>query len=143
MSESAQRRARRVSLWLLYALDIAGGRPEDALQAARETATELEEDADIPWDRVQAMVVGTHGRLEELTAVVQAVSPRWKVDRMAPIDRNILRLGAWEILHGGHPPLAVINGCVDLAKDYGDKGTPAFVNGLLDQICRNNEIAIR
>lgn len=137
-----RRRARRIALWLLYALDVAGGRPDDALQAGHDTALEVE-NGQVSWPDVESMVRGTHDRLAELSSVVQAVSPRWKVDRMALIDRNILRLGAWEILHGGHSPLAVINACVDLAKEYGDKGTPAFVNGLLDQICRDHQIPIR
>ena len=61
---------------------------------------------------------------------------------MATIDRNILRLGAWELLSGDQPPRAVINACIELGKDYGEQGTPAFINGLLDELCRRHEIPI-
>ena len=125
----------------MYALDVAGGTAEDALSAAHSTVDELESGVD--WRNVDRIVRGVRERWDELNTVVQGVSPRWKLERMAHIDRNILRLGAWEVLHGNHAPLAVINGCVDLAKEYGDKGTPAFVNGLLDQICRDHALEIR
>ncbi len=132
---------RRAALWLVYALDVAGGDANDALGAARGTVEEFERGVD--WNEVEQMVTGVRAQWDDLDATIQAVSPRWKIERMAHIDRNILRLGAWEILHSTHPPIAVISSCVDLAKEYGDKGTPAFVNGLLDQICQDHDISLR
>lgn len=140
MTPTAHRKARRVALWLLYALDVSGGTPESALRAARQTLVELQEDSGDYWDEIVVRVRGVYDRLDELNEVIQDVSPRWRIDRMAHIDRTILRLGAWEILHGGVPPISVIDACVDLAKEYGEKGTPAFVNGLLDQICRDHDV---
>lgn len=141
--KSPRRQSRRAALWLLYALDVTGATADEALAAGRATTEELGDVEPAEWAEVEAMVRGARARWDEVNAAVQAVSPRWKISRMAHIDRNILRLGAWEILFGAHAPLAVINGCVDLAKEYGDKGTPGFVNGLLDQLCRDNQVAIR
>ena len=62
---------------------------------------------------------------------------------MAPIDRNILRLGAWELLHAKSSPLPVINACVDLGKEFGEKSTSGFINGLLDELCKANDVALK
>ena len=70
------------------------------------------------------------------------MSPHWKLERMASIDRNILRLGAWEILTNHRSPIVVINACVELGKLYGEKDTPGFINGLLDQLCKNHKIKV-
>lgn len=140
MTPTPHRKARRAALWLLYALDVADGEPDQALLAARETLVELQEDSGEYWNEIEVRVRGVHERLDELNTIIQEVSPRWRIERMAHIDRTILRLGTWEILFGDVPPIAVIDACVDLAKDYGEKGTPAFVNGLLDQICRDHDV---
>jgi N utilization substance protein B len=143
MNVTPHREGRRAALWLLYALDVAGGEPDQALRVARETLVELQEGSAEYWPEIEGRVRGVHQKLDDLNRIIQEVSPRWRVERMAHIDRTILRLGAWEILYGDVRPIAVIDACVDLAKEYGEKGTPAFVNGLLDQICRDHGIEIR
>jgi len=142
MNPSEHIDARRVALWLLYAIDVTDGDVDEALELARDTAAEQADDLGGYFDLVAQKVRGVRGRIDDVDDVVQSVSPRWKIERMAYVDRNILRLGAWEILYGDVPPLAVINGCVDLAKEYGAKTTPGFVNGLLDQICKDRDIAV-
>lgn len=81
-------------------------------------------------------------QLEDIDAAIGAASRRWKVARMAPVDRNILRVGAFELMAGLTPPRDVIYDCVELAKRYGEKQTPRFVNGVLDQLCRNQGISL-
>lgn len=143
MTVTPHRRAQRAALWLLYAMDVAGGSAEDALGAARDTLGDLDDDVPSYWAQVEERVHGVAAQREEIDRIVQAVSPRWKLERMARIDRNILRLGAWEILHARLNPIAVIDACVDLGKEYGDQNTGAFVNGLLDQICQDHDIKLR
>lgn len=134
---------RRAALLALAGLDIAPQSPEDALRLDRATLSELGGDLDKNWHLVEERVLGVHSMLKSLNEAIQEVSPRWKLSRMASVDKSLLRLGFWEILHGNYPAFSVINDCVDLAKEYGEKGTPAFVNGLLDQMCRNHEISIK
>jgi len=81
-------------------------------------------------------------RSEEIDTIVQEASPRWKIARMAVVDRNILRIGVYELLQAQIPPKDVIFDCVELARQYGDKDSYRFVNGLLDQVCKNREIAL-
>ncbi len=81
-------------------------------------------------------------RREDIDGAIGRSSKRWKVKRMAAIDRNILRIGVFELLDGRLPPRDVIYDCVDLAKKYGDVPTPRFVNGILDQVCRDHDIKL-
>ncbi len=141
--------ARQAALLVLCAIDITDGDVEQALQdypaslADQETLAEHSGKVRAQWTEVARRVRGVHAHLEELNDEIRTVSPRWKIERMAPVDRTILRLGIWEMIHGKIPPFLVINACVELAKLYGEKGTPAFVNGLLDQTCQNHQIAIK
>ena len=141
LSKSEHRKARRVALWVLYALDLTDGEVDHALDACRESMEDIA-NVDALWAEVGRRVRGVVDNFADVNAAVQGVSPRWKIERMAPVDRNILRLGGWELLLDGVPPLLVINGCVDLGKEFGDKTTPGFVNGLLDQLCKDNGIVI-
>lgn len=131
---------RRVSLWLLYGMDVTGRDAKQILRNSYGSVVELEPEAAAVWERVERCVEGVSEQLTALNEQIQAISPRWRLDRMASIDRNILRLGAWEILDRQSKPVGIVNDCVELAKEYGDKGTPAFVNGLLDQLCKNHKI---
>ncbi len=136
------RAGRELALRALYAGDLSGDPPASLVQTGAEA---LGDHAALPpgaaeaaLERLSSLVT----RREEVDAAVQAASPRWKLGRMAAIDRNILRLGALELLEGQTPPKDVIYDCVELAKQYGDKDTYKFVNGLLDQICRDQGIAL-
>lgn len=143
-SRPEHQRARRAALWILYLVDVGGADPREALLQSRRTIEELEPELDEKWEMVVERVMGVHDNFDEIDAEVQNVSPRWKIERMAPVDRNILRLGAWELLHGKfESPIAVIDHCVELGKEYGEKNTPGFVNGLLDQICQDHSISMR
>lgn len=143
MSPTLHRRAQKAALWLLYAIDVSNGSADEALAAARGTLDDLDDGSGGYWGEIDARVRGVRDEIEKIDKIVQDVSPRWKIERMAHIDRNILRLGAWEIVSAGLPPIAVIDACVDLGKEYGDKGTGAFVNGLLDQICKDHGLKMR
>ncbi|MBH24304.1 MAG: hypothetical protein CMH57_07630 [Myxococcales bacterium] len=78
----------------------------------------------------------------EIDGIIRGSSKRWKLSRMLPIERNILRLGTLELLMSVTPTRDVIYDCVELAKSFGDAPTPRFVNGILDQICQDNQITL-
>lgn len=122
-------RARKAALWILFAMDVTGLPMEELLFDSRSTLYDLEPELEHGWSRLEDRLNGLYDEMDRINAEIQKVSPRWKVERMAIMDRNILRLGAWEILSDHQPPIAVINACIELAKLYGEKGTPAFVNG--------------
>lgn len=84
----------------------------------------------------EELVRGVAERRAELDDAIQAQSENWRVERMARVDRNVLRLAALEILHTGTPGRVVINEAVELARTFGAEGSPAFVNGILDKLAR-------
>lgn len=83
----------------------------------------------------KALIAGVEEHKADLDQRIQAISENWRLDRMPPLDRNILRLGLYEIRFGGEetPPAVALDEAVELAKRYGTDQSGKFVNGLLDQ----------
>jgi N utilization substance protein B len=80
----------------------------------------------------QSLLKGTLAHLSELDALIQRIAPEWPIEQMAPVDRNILRLAAYEMLHESEtPPKVVINEAVEIAKLFGSDSSSRFVNGVL------------
>jgi transcription antitermination protein NusB len=88
-------------------------------------------------------VRGIAEKLAEVDAKISAASSNWRIERMTRVDRNLLRLGAWELMFRHDVPRAVVlDEAVELAKSYGTDESSAFVNGVLNQIgeqVRQNE----
>ncbi|HVK15870.1 MAG TPA: transcription antitermination factor NusB, partial [Fimbriiglobus sp.] len=74
----------------------------------------------------------------EIDQALAATAENWRLHRMMPADRNVLRLGAYELLHDSEPSpaAAVLNEAIELARRYGTADSPGFVNGILDKIAR-------
>jgi N utilization substance protein B len=124
--------ARELALKLLYVSDLS--RPE---QIAEQRGDVLEIESADP--RVAAlageMADGVISGRDELDAAIQEVAVNWQVSRMPVIDRAILRMGVYELLHMHDvPPKVTINEAVELAKKYSTEKSGAFVNGVLDKI---------
>jgi N utilization substance protein B len=80
-------------------------------------------------------VEGVWSHLEEVDSLITAAASNWRIERMALVDRNILRLGTYEICHSSDVPFVVaINEAVDLAKRFGSDESGGFINGILDKI---------
>lgn len=109
---------------------------------SRSLIQEFEPHNERLWSHIDERLAAVYSQIDQLNEEIQSLSPRWRLDRMAVIDRNLLRLGTSELLSGINPPIVTINACIELAKTYGDKSTPAFVNGLLDQFCKNHGISV-
>jgi len=85
-----------------------------------------------------AAVLGIGAERERVDAEIIKASTHWRLERMARVDRNILRLGAWELICRKDVPRAVIlDEAVELAKAYGTEESGAFVNGVLNRIAEN------
>jgi transcription antitermination protein NusB len=136
------RKARRAALQVLYALDVSGLSPEEALSDVMRSMAEEEESIEAFGQDVEGRVRAVISDQDALDKEIQELSPTWRIDRMAAVDRNLVRLGIQELLTRKTPALIVINACVELAKEFGAASTPGFVNGLLDQCCKNHDIPI-
>lgn len=134
--------ARLITLWMLYASDVSNRPYQPVMANSRTLLEEFAPHKERLWVQISERVAAVYAQIDQLNEEIQSLSPRWRLDRMAVIDRNLLRLGTSELLSGINPPIVTINACIELAKTYGDKSTPAFVNGLLDQFCKNHGISI-
>lgn len=126
-------RARERALQALYQVDLAGADPMDALANAWKSD---EEEADAEGQEFsEALVRGVCEHRPELDQRIEATSHHWRVERMAKVDRNILRLAVYELTHHPETPRKVVlNEAVELAKTFGSDESKAFVNGILDKI---------
>jgi transcription antitermination protein NusB len=89
---------------------------------------------------VEQLVRGVAAHLAELDAILQPVAPEWPIDQIARVDRIVLRMGAYELLHSKSiPPKVVINEAVELAKSFGGENSSKFVNGVLGTVLRDQE----
>lgn len=134
---SARRRSRRAALQALYAADVRarGAFDADAPLAALDLLAEHFELAPGARAFAEEIVKGVAAERERLDLRLAEVARNWRIDRMALVDRNLLRLAAWEILCGDTPAAVAIDEAVDLAREFGDEGSPRFVNGVLDALC--------
>ena len=127
-------RAREVALQLLFQRDANPDVPRAVVeQFARDRLGNPDAEA-----FCLALYDGVVGSLSEIDVRIGAASENWKLHRMAASDRNVLRLGTYEIAHAPAPtpgPVA-LDEAIELARRYGSKDSPAFVNGVLDKVFR-------
>ncbi len=129
-----RRQGRAYALQLLYARDGDAG--TDVTGAAVSWADSFELEVD-PAGQLFArdLVAAASERQAELDELIANASKNWRIERMSRVDRNILRLGACELVAFHDVPVkVVINEAVELAKRFGTAESPAFVNGVLDRI---------
>jgi transcription antitermination protein NusB len=125
-------KARECALQALYQLDTSGGAVSDVLAGLWAHFEPVDEDTK---GFAEALVRGAQREKETIDELIQRTSTNWKLERMARVDRNILRLAVFEILKRADVPLKVtINEAVELSKKYGSEESSAFVNGILDRI---------
>lgn len=127
----ARSTAREAALQLLYALEASGENERHVTQSFwRETPGDPE---GRPY--AEELFAGTLARLTEIDEKIRAASDNWRVERMSRVDRNVLRLGTYELLERSDVPRAVIiDEAIELAKRYGSEGSGKFVNGVLERV---------
>jgi len=127
-----RRKERRQALELLYEWDQRRKPLRDIIDTKREGGLGARF-----GEFCLALVEGTLSHLPEIDATIARYSEDWTIERMPVVDRNILRLGVYELLYGKGVPVAVtINECVELAKWYGTEDSRRFINGLLGKVAR-------
>jgi len=141
----SRRQARRQALRLLYQLDVVFGFTREAVESAlvRWQRYSDERPADETVLYVANIVHGVAERVQELDALIAYYATDWSVDRMASIDRCVLRLALYEMRYRDDIPLSVsINEAVELGKRYGDSASGAFINGVLAQFKRERDARV-
>ena len=124
--------AREHALKILYQFDIIK-RPMEAVIESYWKAEETRDQEIISYANLLAL--GVSRNLEGIDKKISDYATNWQIRRMAIIDRNIMRIGLYELKHTTDiPPKVAINEAVELAKKYGDLESSKFVNGILDRI---------
>ena len=131
----ARRRAREAALQMLYQCDVGRAGAVESIRsywAARDPADAIPEPLQQFANRV---VGGTLDRREEIDALLSAHAQNWRIERMAVIDRIVLRMGVYEMLADPETPSKVIiNEAIELARSYSGDEAVGFVNGVLDAV---------
>lgn len=131
---ATRRRAREVVLQLLYEADINPGRERESSYAFIRSRMQGRKAL---TDFADQLLAGTLLHRDVIDRRLSQWATNWSISRMAIPDRNVLRLGAYEILFTDTPGRVAINEALVLARRYGDVNSPRFVNGVLDKLLKN------
>lgn len=126
--------ARQITLQVLYQMDLTGESCREALDNFWLREEERVIDAEVK-NFAAELVKGVKDNLAKIDKNIASYATNWQIKRMAVVDRNILRMGCYELLFRDDiPPKVSINEAVELAKKYSDAESGKFVNGILDKI---------
>ena len=127
----ARRKARELALQMLFQYDMSANPPEQVI----DTFEELQKSKPSTREFATKIFRGTIDHMAVIDEMIQNQAENWRLTRMAVVDRNIIRLGAYELLYANDaPPKVSLNEAVELAKRFGDEESSKFVNGILDAI---------
>ncbi|NVN90748.1 MAG: transcription antitermination factor NusB [Desulfuromonadales bacterium] len=137
-----RRESRELALQILYALDSNPSESLlDVLQLFREEQPSL---SDRVRQFAEGLVRGVHSERQVIDEAIKARSKNWALSRMPRVDLNIMRLATYELMFRSDIPKKVsINEAIEIARRFGDKDSPAFVNGILDEVpaCPKTDVA--
>ena len=131
-------KSREYALQMLYQTDIRRVGHEQILEEFWQAHEPVADDIKI---FAKELFTGTIAHQQEIDTLIRTHADNWDLNRMAVIDRNILRLGAFELLHVEDVPTKVcINEAIELAKRFGDAESGKFINGILDAIHKKGHV---
>jgi N utilization substance protein B len=126
-------KARECAFQMLYQWEIT----EAPMEQVVDSFWRVRRSTSVTRAMADRLAIGARSRLDEIDSAIAEAALNWRLSRIAPVDRTILRLGTWELIGEPHTPSAVVlDEAVELAKRFGEEDSPAFVNGVLDAIRR-------
>jgi N utilization substance protein B len=131
-----RRKAREYALQMLFQWDIT----HDSIDQIVSNFFEQQEETQAVGDFARQLVIRTVEHIEKIDALIQRHAEHWRLDRMAIVDRNLLRLATQEFLFDKETPkTVVINEAIEIAQRFSSKESPQFINGILDSIKKELE----
>ncbi len=132
--------SRSLVLQTLFECDLAGTlTPAQAHAILERNSGEFSlGDSDVAF--AEALVDGVLVKQEEIDAIIVKAAPQWPLDKIAPVDRNVLRIGLYELLFADRasvPPKVALNEAIEIAKSFGGEESSRFVNGVLGTVYRD------
>ena len=128
---TTRRQAREAALGVLFQADLGKSDIGDALETVRAQGWSRDD-----WLLIDGLVRGTRRHVEAIDTLIRGVAEHWTLERMATVDRNVLRMAIFELQHTDTPVGVIINEAVELAKQYSTEESGRFVNGMLGKIVR-------
>jgi transcription antitermination protein NusB len=134
----ARRKARVCALQMLFQYDIARPRADELTRTYWDSFGE--DMSDVPRDFSNNLALGAISHLDEIDGLIKKRAENWRIQRMAVVDRNILRLAIYEFLYESDTPkTVVINEALEIARRFSTFEATQFINGILDAIKRDLE----
>ncbi|HTO52056.1 MAG TPA: transcription antitermination factor NusB [Myxococcota bacterium] len=131
--------AREAALQVLFAAELSSSEVDAG--AVRDAFESVREEFDLPKrarERALELCLGVVHHLKDIDLAIARASEHWKVERLAAVERNVLRVAAFELLfEPATPAEVVIDEAVEVARRFASEKSPAFVNGVLDVVARN------
>jgi len=134
--------ARSIAMQTLYEWDFSGMKED----TAKLTEKNIEEFGpgleDVNKDFIRTLITGVIERRPAIDKIIEKAAPEWPLDQITMVDRNVLRLGLFELLYGNKeevPPKVAINEAIELAKNFSGESSGKFVNGVLGTVFRELE----
>lgn len=131
--------ARSIAMQTLFEWDFWGKDDEKADEFRENNISEFGPGLESEHDFIKNLVDGVLSRRKEIDAIIEKTAPEWPIDQINMVDRNVLRLGIYELLWADRkavPPKVAINEAIELAKNFGGESSGRFINGVLGTIYR-------
>lgn len=119
---------------MLYLIDQ---NPDADIHWIRDNLQQQFDDQDTLLDFAWALFIGVREHQSDIDQQIGDVASNWRLERMAPTDRNVLRMGCFELHSIGTPVAVVLNESIELAREFGSDASASFVNGILDKLAGN------
>ena len=125
----------------LYEWDFSGKKPENLERIVEKNIKEFGpglEDKDFVWQLINGVI----SKLSDIDKIIEKAAPEWPIEQITIVDRNVLRIGLYELLYGNKkevPPKVAINEAIELAKTFGGESSGKFINGVLGTVFKEIE----
>jgi len=133
--------SRSIAMQSLYEWDFSGKKPEALKKIVEKNIREFGpglEDPAFVWQLVNGVIE----HLSEIDKIIEKAAPEWPIEQITVVDRNVLRIGLYELLYGKReevPPKVAINEAIELAKTFGGESSGKFINGVLGTVYKEIE----
>ena len=137
---SSRHLSRSIAMQSLYEWDFSG-KKLDLTKTVEKNLKEFApglEDPSFTWQ----LVIGVVDHLQEIDKIIEKAAPEWPLSQISVVDRNVLRIGLFELLYGKRedvPPKVAINEAIELAKSFGGESSGKFINGVLGTVYKELE----
>jgi transcription antitermination protein NusB len=132
---SGKRKSRQLAMQVLFSWDVQG---DKNAAMAEQIVSDGSEDSEVRQRALEMAAAAWEGR-ETADQWVARLAPQWPTHRQPSVDRNLLRLAIWELIHAAAPPKVVLDEAIELAKLFSTEQSPAFVNAVLDAVLKEHQ----